>query len=103
MDNQIIMKEQEEPKTLFLDFFEGKHGKPVSRTEGGKICLLNFAECKRTRVYVHPGEQWKCRVDSEEEKKIIVTPLSMTLDAEENGYLISERAKLLAGQGWKVK
>ena len=88
---------------LFLDFFPGRNGKPVARTESGKICLLNFAECKKRKVYVHDGEQWRCRVDEEHEKKIIVTPLAMTLDAEENGYFIKEKAKLLADKGWKIK
>ena len=91
------MKNQEEKQTLVLDFFEGRNGKLISRTEEGKICLLNFEGCKRNRVYVHAGEQWRCEVDSEEEKKIIVTPVHMTLDAEESSYFIKEKAQLLDG------
>ena len=98
------MKQKEttpEPKTMFLDFFKDKYDIPISRTEEGKICVLNIPECKKSKVYVHEGEQWKCRSNEEQEKKIIVTPLHMTLDAEENGYLIAEKAKIL-GEKYKL-
>ncbi len=98
-----MKKETPEPKTLFLDFFKGKYDVPISRTEEGKICVLNTSHGQKNRVHVHEGEQWKCRIDEEQEKKIIVTPIHMTLDAEESGYFIAEKAKLLEGKGWKVK
>ena len=63
-------EEQNEEGIIYLDFFEGRNGKPISRTKEGKICLLNFANCKKKKVYVHVGEQWKCHVDSEEERKL---------------------------------
>lgn len=90
-----MTQEKEEKQILFLDFFEGKKGTPIARTPEGKICLLNFNNCKRNRVYVHSGEQWKCEVDIEEEKKLIVTPINMTLDAKESEYFAVEKAKLL--------
>ena len=89
------MKEEQEEGIIFLDFFEGRNGKPISRTPEGKICLLNFNNCKKNRVYVHVGEQWKCHIDVEEEKKLIVTPIFMTLDAKDNEYFAAEKAKLL--------
>ena len=92
-----------EEQILFLDFFEGRNGKPISRTKEGKICLLNFENCKKNKVYVHVGEQWKCRVDIEEEKKIIVTPIHMTLDAEEQGYFIQQEAKTQLQSKWPSK
>ena len=93
---------KEEKQTLVLDFFAGRNDKPIARTPEGKVCLLNFERCKRNKVYVHVGEQWRCEVDSEEEKKIIVTPIHMTLDAEEMGYFVKEEAKLLKGKFDKV-
>lgn len=96
-------KTESNENILFLDFFPGRNGKPVARTESGKICLLNFEECKKNKVYVHEGEQWKCRIDEEHEKKIIVTPLAMTLDKEESGYFMVEKIKLLAEKKeWKI-
>ena len=97
-----MKKLEEKENTLFLDFYAGKHGTPIARTSEGKTCLLNIENCKKKKVYVHVGEQWKCQVDEEKENKVIVTPINMTLDAKENEYFFREKAKILGTKFDKV-
>lgn len=89
------MTQEKEDDIIYLDFFKGRNDLPISRNKDGKICLLNLRNCKKTHVYVNAGEHWKCHIDVEEEKKLIVTPLWRIFDAKENEYLIAEKAKLL--------
>lgn len=77
--------------TIDLTFTESDRnsGKVISKLDSGKICLVSY-NSKNGRM-VKPGETWKCKIVSEDDRKAIIDPIELTLTVEQNAMLISEK------------
>jgi hypothetical protein len=67
-----------------LTFYKGRDNKLIARNKNGKVCLIDFTYCKEHHIWVQDGEAWNCFVKREEEKFMIVQPISRLKTADEN-------------------
>jgi len=88
---------------LALDFVPGNKDVPIAKTFDGKICILDLNYCKKNKVWIKVGETWRCKVVTEEDKKIIVQPLYILFSIEENEMLFKSKTEALKekyGANW---
>lgn len=71
----------------------GRGGKPISRHQSGKICILDY-NCKMSNK-VKPGETWECEIVSEEDKKIIIKPIALLLSTQHNEHVFNSKLSKL--------
>jgi hypothetical protein len=83
-----------------IHFFLDKNKKIVGRLSNGKITIISF-EYKTT--WIKDGQTWLCDIISEEEKKAIVIPISLTKTSTENFEESIKRLELLKTEGFKHK
>lgn len=90
--NKIKPKPQklESQEQIVLTFFKGRDSRTISRSQAGKICLLDIPYCKQNNIYVKEYEDWRCAVKVEKEHCIVVQPITRTLTAKENEEIMGE-------------
>ncbi|MCF8360735.1 MAG: hypothetical protein K9H26_18415 [Prolixibacteraceae bacterium] len=77
-----------------LIFTESERSKsPIAKLPNGKICLINYESpnCK----FVKPGQSWDCEVINEDNRKVIVNPLTMTASEFETSAIMNEKLNKL--------
>lgn len=86
------------PEKVLVYFQADKNGKIIGRLENGKIAIID-----RNRYgIVNSGEEWICKVISDEDTRIIVCPVSIKKSIKESMGELSEAIKMLREAGIKT-
>jgi hypothetical protein len=84
---KTLKRKKMEQDQLILTFYIGNNGRTIANNQNGKICLLDIEYCKKNKIYVKAGEDWRCAISIEKEHVLIVQPITRTLTAQENEQL----------------
>lgn len=86
------------PEKVLVYFQSDKNGKIIGRLENGKIAIID-----RNRYgIVNSEEEWICKVISDEDTRIIVSPISIKKSAKESMAELSEAVKMFREAGIKT-
>ena len=96
----IIKKENVKPveikPTAIIHFFKDKNEKIIGKAESGKIAIIDYNSIGK----IKENEDWLVSIEQDLEKKIIVKPIELILNAEANQLLIDEKLKGLTTKDW---
>lgn len=89
------LKAMETQNEMLLTFFKGRDTMVISRTDEGKVCLLDIPYCKKNYIYVKEGQEWRCAVKEEKQSCVVVQPLERIKTAADTEKLMAEKVDQL--------
>lgn len=89
------LKHKRKMEDIVLTFYKGETGKIIARNKEGKICLPDIPYCRKNKIYLQAGEDWRCVITSEKPSVLIVQPVNRVLTAKENEKLFEIKAEEL--------
>ena len=97
-DKIVVIKRATNLPQNVIHFFTGKDKKVVGRTENGKIAIISY---DFKGQWVKEGEDWICDIIKEDEKKIVVIPVKLVKNADDNMHESLAKLKELQTNGFK--